>query len=443
MRTFAQKPKATQQTTSAKSTLLARTHLGQSREVNSLLHLQRTIGNQAVQRLLQTRAGELEATSSSLASSRFAHDFSRIPVHSSQVRAHAAPKEPPSLRSRDLEVSEGAERRGMDREPPGPSQADTAPTRTHGSTLPHREATELLDCVRIMGEANAAYCRQQVLGEAPPPPLSVTVPNHVRSASTPSGMPDRIPPRVNTPVAVQLSGWQASMPPVTLSVQGAGAANGTVKINGANSVNLTASATVQLRGVDQTTPSNAGNLKLVARQGTTQLAGSSGFSVSSVPQNWSTSLVSSITDSSAVGMVALNSWQSDSNDITDLDEVKRKEQVEVTTATGPWAGAVQGVSSWRDATMGSIQDNHRDSPRASFRAIGSKIAKQVFVFKCARTAVTDIPATNSGLLITRNVTSGGTGVFNYDISKVGTAVTANGFSSGAASGSAVAPTQVV
>ena len=38
-----------------------------------------------------------------------------------------------------------------------------------GSTLPYREATELLECVRIMGEENAAYCRQVVLGETPEP----------------------------------------------------------------------------------------------------------------------------------------------------------------------------------------------------------------------------------------------------------------------------------
>jgi hypothetical protein len=37
-----------------------------------------------------------------------------------------------------------------------------------GATLPYREATELAECIRIMGEANAAYCRQAVLGEAPP-----------------------------------------------------------------------------------------------------------------------------------------------------------------------------------------------------------------------------------------------------------------------------------
>jgi hypothetical protein len=37
-----------------------------------------------------------------------------------------------------------------------------------GGALPRSEATELLDCIRIMGLGSEAYCRQQVLGEIPP-----------------------------------------------------------------------------------------------------------------------------------------------------------------------------------------------------------------------------------------------------------------------------------
>lgn len=81
MRTFAQKPKAPQQGTPAKSAIPGRAHFGQSREVNSIFHLQRTVGNQAVQRLLQANAEELKASSATTASTRFPHDFSRIPVH--------------------------------------------------------------------------------------------------------------------------------------------------------------------------------------------------------------------------------------------------------------------------------------------------------------------------------------------------------------------------
>ena len=81
MRTFAHQPKVTQQTTSAKPTIPGRAHFGQSREVNSILHLQRTMGNQAVQRLLQVNPDDLEARSSTNEVARFAHDFSPIPVH--------------------------------------------------------------------------------------------------------------------------------------------------------------------------------------------------------------------------------------------------------------------------------------------------------------------------------------------------------------------------
>ncbi len=83
MRTFAQKPKAAQQTTSAKSTLSGRAHFGQSREVSSILHLQRTIGNQAVQQLLQAKTEDVKENPASVTSPRFTYDFSRIPVHTS------------------------------------------------------------------------------------------------------------------------------------------------------------------------------------------------------------------------------------------------------------------------------------------------------------------------------------------------------------------------
>lgn len=52
----------------------------------------------------------------------------------------------------------------------GAGQADPAHIRSHGGTLPYREATELQECVRIMGADSADYCREQVLGEHPDPP---------------------------------------------------------------------------------------------------------------------------------------------------------------------------------------------------------------------------------------------------------------------------------
>jgi hypothetical protein len=55
MRTFVQQAKATQQHTSVEPTGPARAHVGQSPAVSANLYLQRTLGNQAVQRLLQAQ----------------------------------------------------------------------------------------------------------------------------------------------------------------------------------------------------------------------------------------------------------------------------------------------------------------------------------------------------------------------------------------------------
>jgi len=38
----------------------------------------------------------------------------------------------------------------------------------HGTTLPYREATELIKCIKIMGEESTDYCRHEVLGEPIP-----------------------------------------------------------------------------------------------------------------------------------------------------------------------------------------------------------------------------------------------------------------------------------
>lgn len=55
---------------------------GQGAEVNSLLALQRTIGNQAVQRMLEPTTGDVQRDgSSSTETAHLGYDFSRIPLH--------------------------------------------------------------------------------------------------------------------------------------------------------------------------------------------------------------------------------------------------------------------------------------------------------------------------------------------------------------------------
>ena len=80
MRTFAEKPKVAQQTTSAKLTNPSRAFRGQSRDVQLILNPQRAIGNQAVQRMLRSNGEERDAVSTNTNSIHFGHDFSRITV---------------------------------------------------------------------------------------------------------------------------------------------------------------------------------------------------------------------------------------------------------------------------------------------------------------------------------------------------------------------------
>ena len=81
MRTFAKKPKTTQQTTSGKSTKPSRAFFGQSLDVHYILHPQRTIGNQAVLRVVQTSTESIDTSESSGTSTNFNNDISHITVY--------------------------------------------------------------------------------------------------------------------------------------------------------------------------------------------------------------------------------------------------------------------------------------------------------------------------------------------------------------------------
>jgi hypothetical protein len=64
VRTFTEKLKTTQQTTSPKVTVPTRSRIGQRNQVHSILHLQRTIGNQTVQRLIESVTQQREQDTS-------------------------------------------------------------------------------------------------------------------------------------------------------------------------------------------------------------------------------------------------------------------------------------------------------------------------------------------------------------------------------------------
>ena len=86
MRTFAKKPEATHQSTSARSPKPSRSFVGQSREVHSILHLHRKISNEAVLRLLHAAAEHLDASSENSASTGLTHYSSHIPLQTNALR---------------------------------------------------------------------------------------------------------------------------------------------------------------------------------------------------------------------------------------------------------------------------------------------------------------------------------------------------------------------
>ena len=106
---------------------------------------------------------------------------------------------------------------------------------------------------------------------------------------------------------------------------------------------LVTGATVQLRGVDQTVPGNAGNLRLAAHQGTTLMARSDPFSVSSIPQNWSVSF-NRLRTGADRGIVVNDSWESDSGVVADLDETEISEEVQNDPGTGIFASITLSTS---------------------------------------------------------------------------------------------------
>ena len=254
-------------------------------------------------------------------------------------------------------------------------------------------------------------------------------------------MADRIPPGVDTPVAVTVSGHHAPLAPVTFSIDGSGAANGTATIDGAATASSVSGGTLRLRGVTQTAPGSGGNLRLVARHGGALLARSAGFSVAAIPQNFSITFNSELSGARR-GIVVNNHWTSDSGNVADLDEVTRSEQVEYGASSGILAGYSGMNSGFLPAHSPPTTDTHStgvatwlNKPAAGIGIIGQAVADQVFIFNDRRTGASNIPVTRSGFRLSRMVVQGPFAHRSFGITKAGAAAEANTHRSAAGAGS--------
>jgi hypothetical protein len=228
---------------------------------------------------------------------------------------------------------------------------------------------------------------------------------------------------VDTDVAVTVTGYSIPMLDVVLSIEGAGASNGTAKINGGATHNLTSSETVKLKGDTQTAPGNAGKLKLVAKQGTSRLAESNAFSVAAYPIEIGFNF-NRIMRNETVQGVPGKFWGaaydltfvSDSGVPGDCDKTKISENVLVDKATGIWAGVTPNTSNFIRTT--SAQRDHHATGAADTAGMRSQmdsdssstnVNHQFFRFSCERTGIAENKAAGpkvptSGFKISRALT---------------------------------------
>ncbi|MDH3975953.1 MAG: DUF4157 domain-containing protein [Deltaproteobacteria bacterium] len=87
MHTFTGIPKTVQKNALKNSCTPGRARLRQKHDVNSILNLQRAMGNQTVQQVLRSQTEGPNGGLADTASLNFGHDFSRLPIHSRKASA--------------------------------------------------------------------------------------------------------------------------------------------------------------------------------------------------------------------------------------------------------------------------------------------------------------------------------------------------------------------
>jgi len=222
---------------------------------------------------------------------------------------------------------------------------------------------------------------------------------------------DRIPPTKSVNVPVTL----ANIPPgksATIDVEGSGAGNGTATLTAGAS--LAMSGTVTVEGGAQTSPGNAGKLKLRAQLGANVVGRSTGFTVAAYPINYTDTYLSDIDDGVLLGMMVQDGWSSDgSGPISELDQVEISERVDMQSRDNPpftvagATSATSGTSGYNPANV-LTQDTFTmakasiDTTRLGFGA-WTRVQGQLCLFKCKRTGVTDVVMPASGYKIIQMV----------------------------------------
>lgn len=267
----------------------------------------------------------------------------------------------------------------------------------------------------------------------------------------------RLSPREALQLGVLLKSGIKGLAPLVVRVEGSGGENGTASLDGTDMATLNGSAGFTLRGLTQTSPGNANQLVVTIWKERSEDAGgnvllmrSGRFSVAAAPVNWQLEGKQDLAGEymeefggTFWGLTVIETWESDSGALSDLDEVDVDERVELVTANGIYEGQQVGV---RAPTPGVNETEALDDHGVGEHLLtgpGEKEIHQVHVYNDRRTGAVGAPIENSGYKITQTVTEGDAtdrGAYietEYTITtkKEGAAVTVDGIYSDAGQGS--------
>jgi hypothetical protein len=235
-------------------------------------------------------------------------------------------------------------------------------------------------------------------------------------------LPVRPQTRTGVALARQMDGGAPAAAPVlaprdagsvTVDVEGSGGANGTATVTvGATPAG---SESVTIRGGIQTTPGNAGNMRLRAIVGTAVMGQPPGFTVAAFPINWTDTFAADVNEPHLLGVTVRDGWSCDgSGSVSELDQVEIAERVDVQSRDNSPFTSVGATSASGTGTSGFLPGNSLTGDTHTYRKANintaglgfgswSLVYGQLSLFNCKRTGVTNAIMPASGMTTTHTV----------------------------------------
>ena len=234
------------------------------------------------------------------------------------------------------------------------------------------------------------------------------------------GLPPSLPPRKTYQVDVSIQPPLPAGQAVDIEIINGSAVNGTATVWPNK---LSTSGRVTVTGERQTSPGNAGQLRIQAKLNGQVLATSGGVSVCAHPSAVRITSSGRLVNPSHIGISVRIQVESDSGSVTDLDQAEMNEFVEELDRNSPpfsAGGKTVGSPFYQKIGAGTGTDEHGYRP---FPGTAGKLTiEQIHVFKCARCGAEHIPIAESGFEIVGRVFTDDKGkTWKLEVTREGTA----------------------